>query len=406
MQGYGWQRETLNGKVYDAKIIREVLLYPQQAGLLHIEQFSLNAVAQIVMQTSPRGQSLFDDFFGGGQTVQEVRKNLSTAPVAITVKDFPAGAPASFNGAVGQFQMSGGIDKKTMSANASDNFTLKISGSGNLPLIQAPTVEMPTSFEQYNKKTTESLAHNANGITGYRQFEYPFIARAEGEYEIAPVEFTYFDPAKKQYITLSTARLPINVAPDAGGGAAAQVVTGLSKEDVKLLGQDIRFIKLGRGNLHLQGRPFMGGTLYFVLLAAIVGLFAAAYVALRKRIRDRQNAVLMRGKRANKVAVQRFRAAAKFMQEENRHAFYEEMLRALWGYMSDKFNIPVANLTKENVREELNKRGVSQELSQSFSEIISQCDEAQYSPLAGARMSDVYNAGVDFISKLESVIKK
>ena len=135
-------------------------------------------------------------------------------------------------------------------------------------------------------------------------------------------------------------------------------------------------------------------------------LFAAAYVALRKRIRDRQNAVLMRGKRANKVAVQRFRAAAKFMQEENRHAFYEEMLRALWGYMSDKFNIPVANLTKENVREELNKRGVSQELSQSFSEIISQCDEAQYSPLAGARMSDVYNAGVDFISKLESVIKK
>ena len=143
-----------------------------------------------------------------------------------------------------------------------------------------------------------------------------------------------------------------------------------------------------------------------LLLAAIVGLFAAAYVALRKRIRDRQNAVLMRGKRANKVAVQRFRAAAKFMQEENRHAFYEEMLRALWGYMSDKFNIPVANLTKENVREELNKRGVSQELSQSFSEIISQCDEAQYSPLAGARMSDVYNAGVDFISKLESVIKK
>ena len=122
---------------------------------------------------------------------------------------------------------------------------------------------------------------------------------------------------------------------------------------MKLLGQDIRFIKLGRGNLHLQGRPFMGGTLYFVLLAAIVGLFAAAYVALRKRIRDRQNAVLMRGKRANKVAVQRFRAAAKFMQEENRHAFYEEMLRALWGYMSDKLNIPVANLTKDNIREEL-----------------------------------------------------
>ena len=160
------------------------------------------------------------------------------------------------------------------------------------------------------------------------------------------------------------------------------------------------------GMIHTVAGAYTDYAGTYVLLAAIVGLFAAAYVALRKRIRDRQNAVLMRGKRANKVAVQRFRAAAKFMQEENRHAFYEEMLRALWGYMSDKFNIPVANLTKENVREELNKRGVSQELSQSFSEIISQCDEAQYSPLAGARMSDVYNAGVDFISKLESVIKK
>ena len=246
----------------------------------------------------------------------------------------------------------------------------------------------------------------AAGTTGYRQFEYPFIARAEGEYEIAPVEFTYFDPATKQYITLSTARLPINVAPDAGGGGSSQVVTGLSKEDVKLLGQDIRFIKLGRGNLRLQGRPFMGGTLYFVLLTAIVAAFAGAYVALRKRIRDRRNAVLMRGKRANKVAVQRFRAAAGYMKEENRHAFYEEMLRALWGYMSDKFNIPVANLTKENVREELHKRGVAPELSQRFSEIISRCDEAQYSPLAGARMCDVYDEGVDFLSKLESVIKK
>lgn len=358
-------------------------------------------MAQVLVQSANP-----DPFFGGGHEVYDVHRSLRTAPVKVTVRDLPAGAPASFSGAVGKFTMASDVPSTELAANSAATYTIKISGTGNLSFVQAPKLTLPSSFEQYNVKTTESMKTTAAGTTGYRQFEYPFIARAEGEYEIAPVEFTYFDPAKKQYITLSTARLPINVAPDAGGGAAAQVVTGLSKEDVKLLGQDIRFIKLGRGNLHLQGRPFMGGTLYFVLLAAIVGLFAAAYVALRKRIRDRQNAVLMRGKRANKVAVQRFRAAAKFQQEENRHAFYEEMLRALWGYMSDKFNIPVANLTKENVREELNKRGVSQELSQSFSEIISQCDEAQYSPLAGARMSDVYNAGVDFISKLESVIKK
>ena len=395
------QRERYNGKVYETQIIKEYLLYPQQSGELTIEPAELNVVAQVMVQ-SPNP----DPFFGGGHEVYDVRRSLRTAPVKVTVRDLPTGAPASFSGAVGKFAMASNVPSTELAANSAATYTIKISGTGNLSFVQAPKLTLPSSFEQYNVKTTESMKTTAAGTTGYRQFEYPFIARAEGEYEIAPVEFTYFNPDTKQYITLSTARLSINVTPDAGGGGSAQVVTGLSKEDVKLLGQDIRFIKLGRGNLHLQGRPFMGSTLYFVLLAAIVGVFAGAYVALRKRIRDRQNAVLMRGKRANKVAVQRFRTAAKFMKEENRHAFYEEMLRALWGYMSDKFNIPVANLTKENVREELNKRGVSQELSQCFSEIISRCDEAQYSPLAGARMCDVYNEGVDFISKLESVIKK
>lgn len=395
------QRERYNGKVYETQVIKEYLLYPQQSGELTVEPAELNVVAQVIVQSPDP-----DPFFGGGHEVYDVRRSLRTAPVKVTVRELAAGAPESFGGAVGRFTMASNAPSTELAANSAATYTIKISGTGNLSFVQAPKLTLPSSFEQYNVKTTESMKTTAAGTTGYRQFEYPFIARAEGEYEIAPVEFTYFDPATKQYITLSTARLPINVAPDAGGGGSSQVVTGLSKEDVKLLGQDIRFIKLGRGNLRLQGRPFMGGTLYFVLLTAIVAAFAGAYVALRKRIRDRRNAVLMRGKRANKVAVQRFRAAAGYMKEENRHAFYEEMLRALWGYMSDKFNIPVANLTKENVREELHKRGVAPELSQRFSEIISRCDEAQYSPLAGARMCDVYDEGVDFLSKLESVIKK
>ena len=135
-------------------------------------------------------------------------------------------------------------------------------------------------------------------------------------------------------------------------------------------------------------------------------VFAMIYVALRRQIRESQNVALVRGKRANKVAVQRFRAARRYMEEQNRHAFYEEMLRALWGYMSDKFNIPVANLTKENVREELHKRGVSSEDSQRFTAIITQCDEAQYSPAASARMTEVYGEGVDIISRIEAMIKR
>lgn len=395
------QRERYNGRVYETQVIREYLLYPQQSGVITIEPAELNVIAQVVVQSSNP-----DPFFGGGHEVYDVRRSLRTAPVEVTVRDLPAGAPESFSGAVGKFTLSSNLPSMELSANSAATYTIKISGTGNLSFVQAPKLNLPSSFEQYNVKTTESMNTTAAGTTGYRQFEYPFIARAEGEYEIPPVEFTYFNPDTKQYVTLATQRMTLTVTPDQGGSGSQQVVSGLSKEDVKLLGQDIRFIKLGHGNLHLQRPPFMGSLLYFVLLTVIVALFAGVYIALRKRIRDHQNVVLMRGKRANKVAVQRFRLAAQYMRAENRHAFYEEMLRALWGYMSDKFNIPVANLTKENVREELHKRGISQELSQCFSDLISRCDEAQYSPVAGARMSDIYNEGVDFISKLEAVIKR
>ena len=395
------QRERYNGKVYETQVIKEYLLYPQQSGELTVEPAELNVVAQVLVQSANP-----DPFFGGGHEVYDVRRSLRTAPVKVTVRDLPAGAPASFSGAVGKFTMASDVPSTELAANSAATYTIKISGTGNLSFVQAPKLTLPSSFEQYNVKTTESMKTTAAGTTGYRQFEYPFIARAEGEYEIAPVEFTYFDPAKKQYITLSTARLPINVAPDAGGGAAAQVVTGLSKEDVKLLGQDIRFIKLGNAQLRPVREPFLFGAAYWGLLVGILALFTAVYVALRKQIRESQNAALVRGKRANKVAVQRFRVAKRYMEEQNRHAFYEEMLRALWGYMGDKFNIPVANLTKENVREELHKRGVSAEESQRFTSIITKCDEAQYSPAASAQMSEVYAEGVDIISRIEAVIKR
>ena len=212
-----------------------------------------------------------------------------------------------------------------------------------------------------------------------------------------PVEFSYFDPARMQYMTLRSRPLELEITPDAkGGGGDAYVVQGrgMSKEEVKMLGQDIRFIKLGNAQLRPLREPFLFGAVYWVLLFGILALFPAVYAAL------------VRGKRANKVAVQRFRVAKRYMEEQNRHAFYEEMLRALWGYMGDKFNIPVANLTKENVREELHKRGVSAEESQRFTSIITKCDEAQYSPAASAQMSEVYAEGVDIISRIEAVIKR
>ena len=300
------------------------------------------------------------------------------------------------------------MPEERIAANSGATCTVKISGTGNLTFVQAPKLNLPGTFEQYNVKTTESINTSADGISGYRQFEYPFIARAEGTYDIAPIEFSYFDPARMQYVTLSSRPLTLEVTPDTRGGSGAVVLQGrgMSKEEVKLLGQDIRFIKLGGAQLRERRVPFLFSGAYWGLLAVILLGFGALYVALRKRIRESQNLALLRGRRANKVAVQRFRTARRYMEEQNLHAFYEEMLRALWGYMGDKFNIPVANLTKESVREELHKRGVAAEDAQRFTAIITQCDEAQYSPAASARMSDVYSEGVDLISRIEAVIKR
>ena len=398
------QRETFNGKVYETLVAKEYLLYPQQAGTLVIEPAELTAVAQVVVP----GRRNVDPFFGGGPDFVNVPRKVQSPRINIAVKPLPAGAPASFSGAVGSFTMDAVLPQERLAANSAATYTVKISGTGNLTFVQAPKLTLPASFEQYNVKTTESINTSAAGISGYRQFEYPFIARAEGTYEVEPVEFSYFDPSRMQYMTLKSKALELEITPDAKGGGDALVVQGrgMSKEEVKLLGQDIRFIKLGSPQLRSVREPFLFSAAYWVLFFGILILFAMVYVALRRQIRESQNVALLRGKRANKVAVQRFRAAKRYMEEQNRHAFYEEMLRALWGYMSDKFNIPVANLTKENVREELHKRGVSAEESQRFTSIITKCDEAQYSPAASAQMSEVYAEGVDIISRIEAVIKR
>ncbi len=396
-------RETYNGKVYETRVLADYLLYPQQVGTLTIDPLQITVVAQVIIQSRHA-----DPFFGMGREVLNVPKKLQSQRVSVTVKPLPDGAPASFNGAVGSFKMDAELPSERLTANSGANATVKISGEGNLTFVQAPKLQLPASFELYNVKTTESINATTSGITGYRQFEYPFIARAEGSYEIEPIEFSYFDPQRREYVTLRSRAVTFEVAPDARGGGEAVVMQGrgVSKEDVRQLGQDIRFIKLGAPQLRTVAAPFLFGTAYWIILAVIVILFALIYVALRRQIRESQNVALVRGKRANKVAVQRFRMAKRYMEEQNRHAFYEEMLRALWGYMSDKFNIPMANLTKENVREELNKRGVAAEIAQSFTNIITRCDEAQYSPVESTRMSDVYSEGVNLISQIESVIKR
>ncbi|MCD7969805.1 MAG: BatD family protein [Alistipes sp.] len=405
---YDWQNETYNGRVYQSRIILDYLLYPQQSNELTIDQLELNVYANIIEARASR--SLMDDFFGGLPVVKQVEKKISTNPIRITVRDWPEGAPPSFSGAVGEFTMSAEFENSSFAVNSAANYIVRISGTGNLPLVQAPKLELPSSFEQYNVTTTESLNRSSNGINGYRQFEYPIIPRGEGEYYLEPAHFSFFNPRTGRYETLSSKEVLVRVQPDSTGGSSAYsgsgLVTGVSREELKLLDQDIRFIKLGSGHLTLSAGSFMGSTAYFVILILIFLCFAFALIYLQKRIKEMRNTEAVRGKRANKVALQRLKAAEGFMKEDNQRNFYEEMLKALWGYMGDKLNIPAAMLTKENVREELIKRGIQPEQVSHYIELIGSCEYAQYSPSGSGHMNDIYVNAVKAISKFESLIKK
>ena len=395
-------RETVGGKVYDAYNLGEYILYPQQSGKLTIEPAKITIVAQMwVRSNRPR-----NSFFDSPHDIYNLRREVVSPAVTIDVKPFPAGAPASFAGAVGRYTMEANLSSTQIAANSAANIDVQISGVGNISFLKEPKLSLPTSFELYDVKTTEQIRTTVSGSTGFKRFEYPFIARAEGDYTIAPVEFTYFSPESGKYVTLTSDSFTVSVAPDKRGGSSSQVVSTLiGKEDVKLLGSDIRFIKLTRPSLHSVVAPFVLSPLYFMAVLMMLLLAVVAYFVLRKRIRDNRNTALVKGRRANKVAVQRFRMAERYMKEQNRRAFYEEMLRALWGYLSDRFNIPVADLTKESVREELNRRGATEE-AKIVTAIISQCEEAQYSPVESATMEEVYGKGIDIISSIESVVKK
>ena len=395
-------RETLNGKVYDAYNLGEYILYPQQSGKLTIESAKITIIAQMFVRNNRPRNSFFDN----SHDIYNLRREISSPAVTIEVKPFPAGAPASFTGAVGKYTMEAHISTTDVAANSAANIDLKISGTGNIGFVQEPKIALPATFELYDVKATEQVRTTAAGSSGFRRFEYPFIARAEGDYTIAPIEFTYFSPESGQYVTLSSESFSISVAPDKNSTASSSTVTTLvGKQDVRLLGSDIRFIKLTRPNLHTVTAPLVLSPLYFVIVVAMALLVVMLYFVIGKRIRDSHNTVLVKGRRANKVAVQRFRTAERYMREQNRHAFYEEMLRALWGYISDRFNIPVADLTKESIREELTRRGAAEQ-AKAITAIISQCEEAQYSPVDSATMNEIYGRGIDIVSKIESIVKK
>ena len=395
--------EHYQGRNYNTIVWSQYVLFPQQAGKLEIP--SINFDATVAVRTQ-RSIDPFDMFFNGGSSYVDVRKTISTPKLTVNVTPLPTGKPASFAGGVGEFDLKSSITITELKANEAVTLKLEISGVGNMKLVSTPDVDFPQDFETYDPKVDNKFSLTRNGLSGKKVIEYLAIPRHAGTFTIPPVEFSYFDLKTKSYKTLTTEPYELNVAK--GEGGSDQVVTSFTnKEDVRLIGQDIRYIKTGDVRLMPKGQFLFGTWLYFLWYIVPLVLLVAVIIIYRKRAIENANVTKVRNKNANKMAVKRLKLAAKLLKEAKQEAFYEEVLKALWGYISDKMNIPVASLSKDNVEQQLQQHGVDKVLSDEFLRILNECEFARYAPssIVGG-MDKVYAAAIEVISKMENSIKR
>ena len=393
--------EHYNGRNYNTTIWQQFVLFPQRSGKLEIPSVTFEGtVSQRVASADP-----FDAFFNGGNYVN-INKKLVTPKLTIDVKELPAGKPANFSGGVGEFTISSSISTQELKTNDAVTIKLVISGTGNMKLINTPEIGFPQDFEIYDPKVDNKFNLTRNGLAGSKVIEYLAIPRHAGTYTIPPIEFSYFDLKSQSYKTLKTDAYTLNVAK--GEGNSDQVVANFtSKEDLKVLGQDIRYIKTGETNLTPKDNYFFGSMSYYMWYLIPLALFIAFMMVYRKQAMENANVAKVRTKKANKVAIKRMKNAGKLLADKNSAAFYDEVLKALWGYISDKLSMPISQLSKDNIEEELQKHQVADELIQEFINNLNECEFARYAPGNQDEKKDkIYSSAIDVISKMENSIKR
>ena len=393
--------EHYDGRNYKTVLWSQYILFPQQSGKLEIPSITYEGtIAQQIHSDDP-----FDAFFNGGSNYVEVKKNITTPKLVINVNPLPSGKPANFSGAVGEFSINSSINTTELKTNDAVTIKLVISGTGNMKLISTPEVAFPKDFEVYDPKIDNKFTLTKNGLSGNKVFEYLAIPRHAGTYKIPPIEFSYFDLKTKSYKTLKTEEYELKVAK--GKGNAEQVLADFTnKEDLKVLGKDIRFIKMNDDSLKNKGEFFLGSGVYYLCYIIPLCLLIIFIVVYRKQAVENANIAKVRTKKANKIATKRMRHANKLLSENKKNEFYDEVLKTLWGYISDKLNIPVSQLSKDNIEAELSKYGISQELIGNFIETLNECEFARYAPGdENKAMDKVYTSAIEVISKMENQIK-
>ena len=395
-----FQRETYDGQIYNVAVLRKFLLIPQHQGRLNI--YPAELVCLVSVRVSSGGNSIFDGFF---DEYRNVRKKVQTKPVTVNVSALPAGAPASFGGGVGEFSISASVSKDTVKTHEAASLIVTVSGKGNVALLEAPKVSLPPDMEVYDTKVTSNIA--PGGMSGTRKYEYPFIPRSHGDFVIEPIKYSYYDVNQKKYVTLETRPIDLTVLKGNDTGSSATVVVpGSSQKDVKNLDSDVRYINVKDPLLVAKGHFLVGSGLFWIIVTLLVAAATALWLLLRRMAARRADVAGMKNRKATKMALKRLQLAATFLKQNLYTAFYEELHKALLGFIADKLMIPASELSKDKISDALKDGNVPQEDINAFIDILDACEFARYSPSTGNdAMAAHYAAATEVISAIDSSMK-
>jgi len=391
--------ETFNGRPYKTTTWSQYVMFPQMTGKLQIPSITFEGI--VVQQN--RNIDPFEAFFNGGSGYIEVKKKIVAPGIEIQVDPLPE-RPAGFSGGVGHFSVSASLNKTETKANDPVTLRITVSGSGNLKLVKQPQIELPKDFDKYEPKVTDKTKLTSAGIEGSMIYDILIVPRHQGHYELPPVSMTYFDTTAKAYKTVTSEPLVLDVAKGSGPGA----MTDFSgQQDLQELSRDIRYIKTG--DVRQQGIDefFFGSVAYWITLAIMALVFISLFVIFRQRAIENANITKRRAGKANKVATKRLKKASKLMEENKPGEFYDEVLRALWGYVGDKLNIPVEQLSHDNISQRLSDRHVGEETIAQFIGALDECEFERYAPGdPKGNMNKVYEKAMTAIEQIEGTMKK
>jgi len=399
-------QETYKGQNYHVAELKKLALFPQRSGEINIDPMELTVPAQVESKNKKRtGDPFYDRFLNNFNRYETVSIPLTSNRLTIDVKPLPTtNKPADFSGAVGKFTLTPSIDKTELKANEAINLKITVSGTGNVELVDKVNVSFPPDFEVYDPKVTKKINYK-NKVSGNKTFEYLIIPRTPGDFKIDPIKFTYYDLNKNKYVSLSTPPYEIKVAKG-DGSESDYFYSGSNQSDIRYIGTDIRHIKVDDPQLKVIGSFFFGSSKFYVLLAFPLLVFILFVIFWKNELKKRSNIALMKNRKATKVAKKRMKRAEHFMKENKKDEFYEEVSQALWGYLSDKFSIPLANLSIETVNDTLTSKNVNENTISKFTETLNNCEFARFAPGdSNTAMEKIYNESINIISHMERELR-